>query len=496
MRLNDYKMSSEYDKRKWLDSYQITKALPYFGGKNFIGKYLINRICNMAVQMDIDGNKPDIFIDVFGGGGKIALSIPEGWFDTIVLNDVNYGITSFFKCCKEQPDDLVALIEKLGEVMNEDLFHILAFIRSNDGHRNLEKEYAKKGNDKKKRYLDYKELLFNDEIDELLSAAATYWVTNLDFEGVTDPLKVSYKADIADNQSGTIGNQKEKEKIQNIIKTSKKRIPQICQRMRKNNIIVERLDFAELVKKYNGKPYKTIDNKEESYHEYSSKNKLWYMDSPYHPSTLSGGKDAPYEDTFSIELVSKMTEIIHNDKVNEYGEIDYFIKSDYDPKDTFAFATKEIARYTLEKKKLEDAGVVVKKKKSNEEGEEEKKTKEEIRLELIYNYLEKMEKQRDNIAGSSPEFMGKKIIPFHHFDCLEDNSEYANGGIKPWEQRVYFKECLGEFAKGVTNEITGEKAMGKEYIWFKGMKSGYEECVEFVDNDILNELKNVMNRKK
>lgn len=117
-------------------------------------------------------------------------------------------------------------------------------------------------------------------------------------------------------------------------------------------------------------------------------------------------------------------------------------------------------------------------------------------MELIYNYLEKMEKQRDNIAGSSPEFMGKKTIPFHHFDCLEDNSEYANGGIKPWEQRVYFKECLGEFAKGATNKITGEKVIGKEYIWFKGMKSGYEHCVEVIDNDILNELKNVMNRKK
>ena len=495
MRLNDYKMSSEYDKKKWLESYQITKALPYFGGKNFIGKYLINRICNMAVQMDIDGNKPDIFIDVFGGGGKIALSIPEGWFDTIVLNDFNYGITSFFKCCKEQPDELVALIEKLGEVMNEDLFHILAFIRSNDGHRNLEKELEEKGNDKKQRYLDYKELLFDDGIDPLLSAAATYWVTNLDFMGITDPIQVSYKADIADNQSGTIGNQKEKEKIQNIIKTSKKRIPQICQRMRKNNIIVERLDFAELVKKYNGKPYKTIDGKEESYQEYSSKNKLWYMDSPYHPSTLSGGKDAPYEDTFPIKLVSKMTEIIHNDKADEYGKIDYFIKSDYDPKDTFAFATKEIARYTLEKKKVEQA-IAVEKEKVNPNGKNDKLEKAESRLKIINNYIEKLEKQRDNIAGSSPEFMGKKTIPFHHFDCLEDNSEYANGGIKPWEQRVYFKECLGEFAKGVTNDITGEKVMGKEYIWFKGMKKGYEECVEVIDNDILNELKNVMNRKK
>ena len=512
MRINDYKMSSEYDKRKWLDSYKIMTGLPYFGGKNFIGKYLINRICNMAVQMDIDGNKPDIFIDVFGGGGKIALSIPEGWFDTIVLNDYNYGITSFFKCCKEQPDELVALIEKLGKVMDKDLFHILSFIRSNDGHGTLEEKYAnakisdngtedeeedeekrKDREEREGRYSRYKELLFDDKIEPLLSAAATYWVTKLDFMGVTEPLKVSYKASIADKKSGMIGKQNEKERIENAVKTARKLIPEICQRMRKNNIIVERLDFGELVKKYNGKTYKTIDNEKKLHEEYSSKNKLWYMDSPYHPSTLSGGKEAPYEDTFFIKDVSKMTEIIHNDKVEEYGEIDYFIKSDYDPKDTFTFATEEISRYTFEQKKLEDAGINEKQKKQNDKTGVKELTKEAKRLKAIKKYIRTLEKQRDNIAGSSPEFMGKETISFHHFDCLEDNSEYAEGGVKPKEQRIYFKECLGEFQKGVSNKITGEKVVGKEYIWFKGMKSDY---VEKVDNDILNELKNVMNRKK
>ena len=87
--------------------------------------------------------------------------------------------------------------------------------------------------------------------------------------------------------------------------------------------------------------------------------------------------------------------------------------------------------------------------------------------------------------------MGKDIIPFHHFDCLEDNSEYAEGGLKPQEQRVYFKECLGEFSKGVSNKITGEKVMGKEYIWFKGMKSDYTEKV---DDDILDALEEMKNR--
>ena len=85
---------------------------------------------------------------------------------------------------------------------------------------------------------------------------------------------------------------------------------------------------------------------------------------------------------------------------------------------------------------LEDAGVVVKKKKINEESEEEEKTKEERRLELIYNYLEVLEKQRENITNS-------------------------------------------------------QKFMGKEYIWFKGMKSDYTEKV---DNDILDALEEMKNR--
>lgn len=471
MRLNDYRMSSEHDKRKWLDGYTITSGLPYFGGKAFIGKYLINRICNMALKMDNDGKKADIFIDVFGGGGKIALSIPEGWFDTIVLNDINYGITSFFNCCKECPDELVSLIEKLGSVMDEDLFHILAFIRSNNGIKDIKEDYGNTD-----RYKTYEAILFTDKIDPLLSAAATYWVTKLDFMGVTDPLKVSYKGEIADKQSGVIGRQKEKEKIANAVKFAKRHIYEVCYKMRKNNIIVENLDFRELVKKYNGKTFETLEKEKQQHKEYENKNILWYMDSPYHPSTLSGGNSAPYEDTFDIGLVAKMTEIIHNDKVDEYGEIEYFIKSDYDPKETFRFATQEIERYTIEKEKLEAKRVLITKQDEIE--------KNENRLKTINKYIEKLEKQRNEVTTPQP-FLGRNLIPFHHFDCLEDNSEYIVGGIKPSDQRIYFKECLGEFPKGVTNEITGERVMGKEYIWFKGMESDYEEKA---DDNITNSL--------
>ena len=487
MKLNDYKMSSEYDKRKWLESYKIMSGLPYFGGKAYIGPYLINEICNMATQMDTDGKKADMFIDVFGGGGKIALSVPEGWFDTIILNDYNYGITSYFNCCKNNPDELIDLIEKLGSVMDEDLFHLLAFIRSNDGNRILEKEYGEG-----ERYQKYREILFDDKIEPLLSAAATFWVTKLDFMGITDPLKVSYKASIADNKEETIGRPKEKEKIENTVKFAKKHIPEICRRMRKNNIIVERLDFAELIKKYNGKPYKTIDGTELTSEENLDKNKLWYLDSPYHPSTLNNGADAPYEDTFSIELVSKMTEIIHNDKMDEYGELEYFIKSDYDPKETFRFAVEMTERYSFERNKL-DAELL------SEKCTEQNKEEKNKRLEIIKKYLEVLDKQI-NLISSNMAFLNDNIVPFHHFDCLEDNSEYICGGIKPEEERVYFKRCLGEFPKGVTNDITGEKVYGKEYIWFRGMSyEGVEEAdkklVEVLEKKVLKNTKKISENK-
>ena len=465
MKLNDYRMSSEQDKRKWLDGYKIVSGLPYFGGKISIGKYLINRICNMALQMADDGKKADIFIDVFGGGGKLALSIPEGWFDTIVLNDINYAVVSFFNCCKECPDELVSLIEKLGSVMDKDLFHILAFIKSNDGIKDIKKDYGSSD-----RYKKYEDVLFTDKIDPLLSAAAIYWVTKLDYMGMTDPLAVSYKGEIADKKSEVIGKEKEKEKIENAVKYARTHIPDICSKMRKNNIIVENLDFRELVKKYNGKPFVTLKKEKQHNEEYEKKNILWYMDSPYHPSTLSEGNSAPYEDTFDIDLVAKMTEIIHNDKVNEYGKIEYFIKSDYDPKEIFQFAVEEIERYTIEKKKLEKKGVSVDDKKKDSE----ELTKDAQRLNTINDYIKKMEKQRDEIT-TAQSFCGRNLIPFHHFDCLEDNSEYIEGGIKPLGQRTYFKECLGEVQKGVKNKITGERVIGKEYIWFKGMDSNYIE---------------------
>ena len=68
MRLYDYKFSPVSDRRKWMDTVKIKFGLGYFGGKQFVGKYLMNRLFNMAVRMEDDGNMSDIFIDAFTGG--------------------------------------------------------------------------------------------------------------------------------------------------------------------------------------------------------------------------------------------------------------------------------------------------------------------------------------------------------------------------------------------------------------------------------------------
>ena len=104
MILEDYENSTPDERLKWLDSMKMTVGLNYFGGKSQIGKYINNHICNMAVKMKNDNRRADIFIDAFTGGGKIALSVPYGWYDTIVMNDLNYGVYSFYKYCKDDND--------------------------------------------------------------------------------------------------------------------------------------------------------------------------------------------------------------------------------------------------------------------------------------------------------------------------------------------------------------------------------------------------------
>ena len=428
MNLYDYMLASDSDKIKWLNSISIITGLPYFGGKKFIGKYLLSHIFNMAARMYYDGKKADIFLDVFGGGGKIALSIPDGWFESIVLNDINYGVYNYFMCCKYKPNELIKMIEVFGSIMSEKVFKICVNNRNNS-----------EGNNK---------------VDEIVSAAMTYWVTNSSRLGIASRKEAEYN----------LGSDKqEKEEIKKNTERAEKVVKMVHDKIKRLNIIVERLDYRELIKKYNGEEYSCSikmqveeekdkqddkdrqeekdkqdnkdkqeekdkqDDKDEQVKEVKLQikylkhvNKLWYFDSPYHPATLSRSEPAPYEDTFSIVDTREMTKILHGDFVKTYGEIEYFIKSDYDPKYIYEMKLKESLEEKLEesiKKKLEESIKEIKK-------------------------------------------------HYNDFDVLEENIKW-DGHEANTENPVFYKIFLGEFYKGADDKV-GQRMKGREYIWCRG----------------------------
>lgn len=438
MTLYDYEYMPEVDKIQWLDSFKILSGLRYFGGKAFIGRYIANHILNMAVKMKQDGHKADIFIDAFAGGGKIALSMPVGWFDKIVLNDFNYGVYSFFNCCKNEPEELVKMIEELGSVMSEQFFKFCARNRSK-----------------------------RDKVKPLVAAAMTYWVTQTSFNGTTDPDIASYRLGMRDNKSSMPTRANEREDIDKIVRHARKHIRFVHDRMIKLNIIVENLDYRELIRKYNGKTYwdtsklrdgvldkyknekedkhldyaeleeiyrKHLDGQVEAEVKYQENNKLWYFDPPYHPATLCGGKDAPYEDTFNIELAREMARILHGDYANIYGELQYFIKSDYSP------------RVLMQQYKEEYKDAIRKATKG---------TPREIKL----KYTEIYNSRKDDM---------KKLREYaHDFDILEENVEWFRHSANKMNPKFY-RVLVGEFDKGSLDKENRTTGKGREYIWCRG----------------------------
>lgn len=307
MRLFDYVNVPEELKREYFDTFQMQVGLRYFGGKNTIGKYLVNRIFEMQAYRYMLDNPALIFIDAFCGGGKMALSIPTGWFNTIVMNDLNYGVASFYKSCQNNPRALIRMVEILGDIMCEGIFRLCAENRSQRG-KSRDPDFLKKLG------LADKNESENPDFDEILSGAMTFWVTQGSWLGETDPATITYTL--------SIGDKNEKQEIEKRVKIAQKRIMQINQKMTCQEIIVENMDYIELIKKYSGKD-----------------NVIWYFDPPYHAATLNksngfsadgkkierkNARPAPYEDSFKPEDTRKMTEIL--------TQMKWFIKSDYDPK--------------------------------------------------------------------------------------------------------------------------------------------------------------------
>lgn len=323
MRLTDYVFATEKLKKQYFDTVTMQVGLRYFGGKSIIGKYLLNRIFEMQAYRYEKNISATTFVDCFTGGGKMALSIPTGWFETIVMNDMDYGVYSYYVCCKESPRALIEMIEVLGKVMCEEVYVICARERNKRGKGLTDAEMALFHLDKI-QCVDHKEHEKYEKGDMLLSAAMTYWVTQSSWLGETEHNAANYALNKGDKN--------EKLEIENRVALAKKRITQINTKMTRQHYVIENLDYVDLIQKYLYDS-DTGEKKEDA---------IFYLDPPYHAATLNRSnqlkktkngndvspasdkeKPAPYEVSFSYEQTNAMTYLLATMK--------WFIKSDYDP---------------------------------------------------------------------------------------------------------------------------------------------------------------------
>ena len=381
MRLMDYKLFSKDERLQYLDSQKMTTGIPYFGGKSRIGKYIYNTIFNMAVTMNDNGDKPKIFIDAFTGGGKIGLSMPDGWFDTIIMNDLDYGVYCYYVCCQENYRLLLDTINYLVDNMSETMMK------------------------------KCKEIRKDKTLDKYMCGAMTYLACALSFN---NSVMKKYKPTMGDNN--------EKQELEKVRARANRAVTNVAKQFKRRNYIIENLDYYELIKKYTGKSwvdtegniYKPIAEKSRVYN-----NILFYFDPPYYSETLALGEDAPYDYTFSTSKTKKMTDILANTP-----ELKYFIKSDYDPKDTIRTAEYEL-------------------------------------------------KNNDKLSDSLKKFYTSRLTEplkseiMHIFDSLED------------ESKGFQKICVGGFDKGAI-KLDGNTSIGNEYIWTKGLPTDYNSLEKFV----------------
>ena len=442
MYLNDYRNITDNERLAYLESQSMITGIPYFGGKSQIGKYLYNIIFDMAIHMHESNDKPKVFIDAFTGGGKMGLSMPKGWFDTIVMNDLDYGVVSFYRTC--QSEDyiyLINMIDKLCDTLNEDMFKMFLYLR-------------RMGVRKSDNSIDIYE--WNYILDPIVAGAMTYVVCSSSFNCTTSPETSTYRLGMA--------SMNEKAEIEKIKARAHKRIPIIHKKLNSQKYIIENMDYKELIKKYNGMNYSLgtrIDEKEAPEEKetpngtfpivtgkeksieidrcmkqeaktfnFNPENILWYFDPPYYEKTLFDGLPAGYADTFTHDLTKEMTAILANQHTDIYGELKYFIKSDYDIKETIQIAEREL-----------------------------------------------------EINKKHPNYLSKKML--NHYTDLKNNRAKYENIFDPIEDasKGYTKICVGTFDKGSikglykqddsTNVSEVEKSIGLEYVWCHNLPKGY-----------------------
>jgi len=205
---------------------KTAKLINYSGGDFYIAKELLKRINGLC-------NGKCAFVEVFGGSGYISQNVERTKFKTIIYNDIDDKLTTFYKMVKENPDQLK---------------EILSFL-----------PYSRSLNE-----ITTKLLSENSCLGELESAVLMFYVTNSSFYGRLDngfafgPTYTRNAAKVYSNKT---------QKITEIAKLWQ-------------DIAIENLDFKDVIQRYDrtytvfyaDPPF--IDRDEDYYDSVFSKNDL------------------------------------------------------------------------------------------------------------------------------------------------------------------------------------------------------------------------------
>lgn len=363
----EYINASERERQLWVDTLPIEVGMQYFGGKSGpLGRKLLKAVCDMQAYCITEGKRKKIYVDAFCGGGKMGLSVPEGWFDEIYMNDLDYGVYSYYHVCKDRPDELKKIVEayinpktliqkvKITNDLEKSqgwlLFEALKWGRHSDegmfvgGYnykgavdKNLEaidnSEALKTNSVIEKVFSDIKNITIQEP--ELRAAFATVFITEYGFTSETGK-----------HASYTIEGKRETEKV-GLINQKKKdilnKIDNVHRIMNKKNITITRDDYAQLLDTPSKQAEAEMINngREDLLHLADEKNNiLFFLDPPYHPLTLSGQKEAGYDCTFNREMSLQILDKLRKLRLDDKKDL-AFIFCNYNPSD-FKAANEEL----------------------------------------------------------------------------------------------------------------------------------------------------------
>jgi DNA adenine methylase len=191
------------------------KMLWFPGGDYYIADILLPRIEKLCVYDKCT------FVEVFGGSGYVSQTINRARFGNIVYNDIDSRLVTFYKIVKENPGLLTQLIA------------LLPYSRTI--HR-IVKALLKSG---------------NYELAALELAALLFYGVNTSVNGIVAKAGFSYTTHPNKNKSREFMS-----KARNILRLA----------VAWRDIIIENLDFREVIKRYDGE--KTV----------------FYLDPPYVPT--------------------------------------------------------------------------------------------------------------------------------------------------------------------------------------------------------------------